>query len=263
MIKPATLRETARRLAVVFVALVLLVGFALPVRAQSQAVAGGEAPVKRATADAITVREAEIRHCRPGDIAVWGDGRDGPAPTRQLLFTYNPEHAPAFLPRETVEPLVRTALAAWAPCGLQLDWTEWMPRLERLDDVRIIGWMPPSDDAGALIGGADFAHRRLLLSPKVFTLLKDRNPAHLQSTLQMTLAHEIGHFLGLVAHSRRCVDVTSYYNDTQGRPCLTGNSAGVHSIKGLVEYRSVLPTACDIARCRRANNLPPLLDSAP
>ena len=67
------------------------------------------------------------------------------------------------------------------------------------------------------------------------------------------LAHEIGHFLGLVAHSRRCVDVTSYYHDGKGRHCLTNNIAGIRSVTGLIEYRSELPTACDIARCQRAN----------
>ena len=204
-------------------------------------------------ADPAAVRDAEIRECRAGDLATWGDGRDRPAPSRQMFFVYNPTNAPADFPRDEVVSMIRKAMNGWAACGLQLDWAEWMPALEAAPDVRVIGWMPASEDSGGLVGGADFARRRLLLSPKVFALLRERNPTLMQSTLQMTLAHEIGHFLGLVAHSRRCVDVTSYYHDGKGRHCLTNNIAGIRSVTGLIEYRSELPTACDIARCQRAN----------
>ena len=72
-------------------------------------------------------------------------------------------------------------------------------------------------------------------------------------TLQMTLSHEIGHFLGLMAHSRRCVDVMSYYQDGKGARCELREPS---AFKTRVEYRSSLPTACDIARCRAVNGLP-------
>ncbi|MBK6908811.1 MAG: hypothetical protein IPH08_17595 [Rhodocyclaceae bacterium] len=208
-----------------------------------------------AAVDPGEIREAEIRECRAGDLATWGDGRDRPAPSRQMFFAYNPTNAPADFSRDEVVAMVRKAMSGWAACGLQLDWAEWMPTLEAAPDVRVIGWMPASEDSGGLIGGADFVRRRLLLSPKVFAVLKARNPTLMQSTLQMTLSHEIGHFLGLVAHSRRCVDVTSYYHDGKGRHCLTENIGGIRSVKGVIEYRSDMPTACDIARCRRANGL--------
>ena len=37
-------------------------------------------------ADPAAVRDAEIRECRAGDLATWGDGRDRPAPSRQMFF---------------------------------------------------------------------------------------------------------------------------------------------------------------------------------
>jgi hypothetical protein len=206
--------------------------------------------------DAAQIRSDEILNCAPGDIVTWSDGRDVAAPIKQLIFSYDSTHAPEFVSAELMRKLTRTALEAWSPCGLRLDWAEWMPALTRLPETRVIGWMSPEDDAGALIGGADLARGRLLLSPSVFTLLKANNPARLEPTLQMTLAHEIGHFLGLVAHSRRCVDVTSYYDNQRGHRCLTANVGGVVSVPGVLEYRHELPTACDIARCQRANAEP-------
>lgn len=70
----------------------------------------------------------------------------------------------------------------------------------------------------------------------------------------MTVSHEMGHFLGLVAHSRRCVDVMSYYDDGKGQQCSLRDPA---ALRAHVEYRASLPTACDIQRCRAANGLQP------
>ena len=72
-------------------------------------------------------------------------------------------------------------------------------------------------------------------------------------TLQMVLSHEMGHFYGLMAHSRRCVDVLSYYHDGKGGQCFTRNPG---LLKAFPEYRSSLPTACDIQRCRILNRIP-------
>jgi hypothetical protein len=57
-----------------------------------------------------------------------------------------------------------------------------------------------------------------------------------------------------MAHSRRCVDVLSYYHDGKGGKCSSRDLAGMANF---VEYRHVLPTACDIQRCRTANGQPP------
>ena len=66
----------------------------------------------------------------------------------------------------------------------------------------------------------------------------------------MVVSHEMGHFFGLMAHSRRCIDVTSYYTDGKGGQCQTTDPG---LLKAFGEYRATLPTACDIERCRRAN----------
>ena len=62
--------------------------------------------------------------------------------------------------------------------------------------------------------------------------------------------HEMGHFLGLMAHSRRCVDTLSYYDNGKGERCALRDPKSWGSV---VEYRSMLPTACDIQRCRALN----------
>ena len=75
----------------------------------------------------------------------------------------------------------------------------------------------------------------------------------------MTASHEIGHFQGLSSHSKRCVDVLSYYA-VGGKKCnMRGN---VPMPKNVYEYRSSLPTACDIERCRMANKPWPLIRTA-
>jgi hypothetical protein len=50
------------------------------------------------------------------------------------------------------------------------------------------------------------------------------------------------------------VDVMSYYDNGKGDTCSTRDGG---SYKALPEYRSLLPTACDIARCRAVNGVPP------
>ena len=59
------------------------------------------------------------------------------------------------------------------------------------------------------------------------------NPAG--QILQMVLSHETGHFFGLMAHSRRCIDVMSYYTDAQGQTCSTrdGGSFSVRRVTAI------------------------------
>jgi predicted Zn-dependent protease len=102
---------------------------------------------------------------------------------------------------------------------------------------------------------ANLSQRTLSLSADMFRLLARRNPRHpAADTLQMAISHEMGHFFGLMAHSRRCVDVMSYYDNGKGDTCSTRDGG---SYKALPEYRALLPTACDIARCRAVNGVPP------
>ena len=196
------------------------------------------------------VRAEEIASCRADEIKTWKDGRDAPAASRQLVFAYEPAGAPAWFSRREIYAAIEQALQAWGGCGLQL---ELLP----LGQVAPAGAIRIRWDAAGSRGNAGLAdqgQRTLSLGPQVFALLHQRNPAWpAMDTLQMTLSHEIGHFLGLGAHSRRCVDVMSYYQDGKGARCELREPSAFRS---RVEYRSSLPTACDIARCRAVNGMP-------
>lgn len=198
-----------------------------------------------------TVREQEIQECRPGEIVTWNDGRDRTAVSPVLRFAYRHDGAPIWLLPEDVQPLVAKAVQAWAGCGIPVSLVSPREFDPRRGDTVLIQWSETG--SGGNVGQADLTRRTLTLGPQVFTQLRRANPGYdTRQTLQMTLSHEMGHFFGLVAHSRRCVDVLSYYNDGKGQRCLTRDPAGISSVP---EYRASLPTACDIQRCRIANGL--------
>jgi hypothetical protein len=67
---------------------------------------------------------------------------------------------------------------------------------------------------------------------------------------RVAISYEMGHLFWVMAHSRRCVDVTSYYNDGKDGHCTI---RGGSSLPPGVGYRSLLPTGCDIQRCRTVN----------
>ncbi len=162
----------------------------------------------------------------------------------------------AWFSAEQVQGVLQRAAQAWAPCGLPVQvMDDAQARRHKPDPAQ--GLVRVQWDDAAVRGNfaaANLTQRTLNLSPAMFALLRQRNPRHpAVETLQMTVAHEMGHFLGLVAHSRRCVDVMSYYDDGKGGRCSLREPA---ALKAHVEYRSALPTACDIQRCRAANRLP-------
>jgi hypothetical protein len=200
---------------------------------------------------AASIREQEIAQCLPGELQTWGDGRDRPAAAAALNFVLDPQGAPAWFDVATVLLAVEAAAKAWSPCGVQaqvmLAPTAKAPAgTEGL--VRVV-WSE-AGSAGAA-GLANLSQKTLSLNPAMFALLRKVNPQHdARETLQMVISHEMGHFFGVMAHSRRCVDVTSYYNDGKGQTC---NIRGGGKLPPGVEYRATLPTACDIARCRAAN----------
>lgn len=204
--------------------------------------AGAQEPLKS--------RSAEIAECRPGEMQTWHDGRDRAA-FSPLVFAYEPAGAPPWFARREVYALVETALAGWDRCGLH-------PQLLSLGQMPTAGTIRVRwNEAGARgnFGLANLGDRTLSLSPALFKLLRERNPRYpAQETLQMTLSHEIGHFFGLMAHSRRCVDVMSYYTDGKGGHCELRDPA---EFKRVIEYRASVPTACDIARCRAVNGRVP------
>jgi hypothetical protein len=196
-----------------------------------------------------SVRDQEIAECRPGEIVTWRDGRDRPALAAPLVFVYRHDQAPAWFSPALVRATLARAIEAWSPCGvpaLLIPAGRAAP-----DDAVRVQWS--ERDSLGNFGLANLGQRSLSLNPALFALLRSRNPKYdATQTLQMVIAHEMGHLFGLMAHSRRCIDVTSYYDDGKGQRCVTRDPL---QGKGVAEYRSVLPTACDIQRCRAANAL--------
>ena len=204
-----------------------------------------------ALAASADTRQDEINQCRPGELLTWPDGQDRPAASTSLHLVYRPGGAPAGLDEASVQQALQRALQAWSACGVP---------------GKVLGEAAAgAQDARSLVrvqwsevesrGNAGLSHlgqRTLTLGPAVFQLLANRRGrAVTLDTLQMTLSHEIGHFYGLMAHSRRCVDVMSYYDNGRGELCSTRDGS---SHRALPEYRASLPTACDIARCRALNS---------
>ncbi len=206
-------------------------------------------PPDKGKPTAPTVRDQEIAQCLPGEIQTWGDGKDRPITTRSLRFAYRHDNAPPWFTEAQVLALVKRSAEAWSECGIQL----------RVIAVPI-GKSPPEDAIQILwsdVGSrgqfalANVTARSLSIGPGLFALLRERNPKHpAEQTLQMVLSHEMGHFLGLMAHSRRCVDTLSYYDNGKGERCALRDPKSWGSV---VEYRSMLPTACDIQRCKALN----------
>lgn len=199
------------------------------------------------------VRVQEIAECRAGEIGTWGDGRDRAAIDTQLRVMYDHEGAPPWFDEALVLAALRRAADAWAACGIPATVWSRAPGAEVPAGVVLVSW----DDrlARGNFGLAHVGVRRLWLGGAAFRTLRARNaayPAH--ETLQMVVSHEMGHLYGLMDHSRRCVDVMSYYDNGQGERChaRNGNDRGWRG-----DYRALLPTACDIQRCRAAN-APPL-----
>lgn len=196
------------------------------------------------------VREAEMASCLPGEQSTWGDGQDRAAIASTVRLVYYPAGAPPQFSESRVRLALQRAATAWSACGVPGVLVE--AAVAPADAVQV-RW----DDAGTQgnFALADLGQRRLWLSKAMFDLLAQRNPRFpAGETLQMAISHEMGHFFGLMAHSHRCIDVMSYYHDGRGHTCTTRDGA---SYKSVPEYRALLPTACDIARCRAVNGKSP------
>ncbi len=201
---------------------------------------------------AQSVREQEIAECRPGEISTWEGAKDRPAISSSMRFVYSHAGSPAWFSEEAVLAAVQLAAQAWSACGVPA--AVLSAATSSATDAVAVQW----SEAGSRgnFGLANLGRRTLSLGPAAFALLQNRNPGYdARQTLQMVISHEMGHLFGLVAHSRRCVDVTSYYDDGNGAKCFSREPA---QMKAFTEYRSALPTACDIQRCRAANANPPL-----
>lgn len=203
------------------------------------------------TAAQGSVREQEIAECRAGEISTWGDGRDRPAVASPLVFVYQHRGAPTWFSEAEVLASVKRAAAAWSQCGVPSR-VLGADALAPAGAVRVL-WSEQGSVGN--FGLANLGQRSLSLGPAAFALLHKRNPGHdARQTLQMVISHEMGHLYGLMAHSRRCVDVTSYYRDGKGQTC---HVRDVRALKTVPEYRATLPTACDIQRCRIVNGFAP------
>ena len=199
-----------------------------------------------------SLRIQEINECRDDEIKTWGDGRDRPATSSLLAFTYNPKGSPNWFSEDQVLAMVTEASEAWSQCGVRTQMIPWKSTLEKQNLIIVIKW--DEKESRGNIGLANLNRRTLSLSPSVFGLLKTRNPRHdARETLLMVISHEMGHLFGLMAHSRRCIDVLSYYDNGKGDVCFSRDPLWKQRA---VEYRSTLPTACDINRCRKANGFP-------
>jgi len=206
-----------------------------------------------ALALATSVRAQEIDSCLPGELATWPDGQDRPAAGGALRLVYRHAGAPAWFDEALVLGTLQRAANGWAGCGVPAEViSEPAAALAPATVVRV-QW----DEAGTRgnFALANLGQRTLSLSAAMFALLAARNPRYpAPQTLQMAVSHELGHFYGLMAHSRRCVDVMSYYSfAAPGAPAQTCFTRDGGPYQALPEYRALLPTACDIARCRAVN----------
>lgn len=196
-----------------------------------------------------SLRDQEIAQCLPNEVATWGDGQDRPVAAGALLLAYRHDDAPAWFSAPQVLATVQRAAQAWSACGIGVQVQAVAPGARVPPGAVLVLWSDGA--AGGNFGLANLRTYSLALGPAAFRLLNQRNPAHpAADTLQMVVSHEMGHFFGLMAHSRRCVDVMSYYDNGKGERCVT-RDGGMPAWRG--DYRALLPTACDIARCRAVN----------
>lgn len=202
------------------------------------------------SADAAAVRAQEIASCLPGELVTWGDGADRPAAGGQVRLVYRHAGAPARFSRVQVLAAVQAAAIGWAGCGVPTAVLDEAAASSQPAGLVVVQWNESETRGNFAL--ANLHERTLSLSAALFDVLALRNPRHpALDTLQMALSHEMGHFFGLMAHSRRCADVMSYYQDSRGQPCSTRDGG---SWRRLPEYRALLPTACDLARCRAVNS---------
>ena len=197
----------------------------------------------------VELRNQEMTECSEGEIKTWEDNRDTAAKFSPIVFYYDHTGAPAWFSEKQVSELIERAASAWSQCGIPALVVSKNNKTNQSAGIVKIDW----DVAGSRgnFGLANLTQNQLSLGSAAFQLLNQRNPKHNASeTLQMVLSHEMGHFYGMMAHSRLCIDVLSYYHDGKGGQCY---SRFPDIIRKFPEYRSTLPTACDIQRCKILN----------
>ena len=197
----------------------------------------------------VELRNQEIAECSQGEIKTWEDNRDTAAKFSPIVFYYDHTGEPAWFSEKQVAELIERAASAWSQCGIPALVITKNNKAHPSTSIVSIDWNVAGSRGN--FGLANLTHNQLSLGSAAFQLLNQRNPKHnALETLQMVLSHEMGHFYGMIAHSRRCIDVLSYYHDGKGGQCY---SRFPDIIRKFPEYRSTLPTACDIQRCKILN----------
>jgi len=204
-----------------------------------------------ASATSSGLRESEINQCLANEIVTWNDGgKDTKMLSPSMVYVYDHQGAPEGFSEESVFASLKNASVAWDQCGGQNTVIFKRDLSPSVAGLKITALWSDEEKLGT-IGLANITKKTLTLSPEAFVNLRKANATrNLTETLQMVVSHEIGHFQGLTSHSRRCVDVLSYYTNASGEKCSIRNN-GVMPTN--IEYRSQLPTACDIQRCRASN----------
>lgn len=198
----------------------------------------------------VELRNQEIAECLEGEIKSWEDNRDTAAKFSPIVFYYDHTGAPAWFSEKQVAELIERAASAWSQCGIPALVVTKNNKAYSAAGTVTIDWNVAGSRGN--FGLANLTQNQLSLGSPAFQLLNQRNPKHnALETLQMVLSHEMGHFYGMLAHSRRCIDVLSYYHDGKGGQCY---SRFPDIIRKFPEYRSSLPTACDIQRCKILNH---------
>ena len=197
----------------------------------------------------VELRNQEIAECSQSEIKTWEDNRDTAAKFSPIVFYYDHTGAPAWFSEKQVSELIERAASAWSQCGIPALVVNKNNKAHPSSSMVSIDWNIAGSRGN--FGLANLTQNQLSLGLPAFQLLNERNPKHnALETLQMVLSHEMGHFYGMLAHSRRCIDVLSYYHDGKGGQCY---SRFPDIIRKFPEYRSTLPTACDIQRCKILN----------
>ena len=197
----------------------------------------------------VELRNQEIAECSQSEIKTWEDNRDTAAKFSPIIFYYDHTGAPAWFSEKQVSELIERAASAWSQCGIPALVVNKNNKVYPSTSMVSIDWNIAGSRGN--FGLANLTQNQLSLGSAAFQLLNQRNPKHnALETLQMVLSHEMGHFYGMLAHSRRCIDVLSYYHDGKGGQCY---SRFPDIIRKFPEYRSTLPTACDIQRCKILN----------
>ena len=197
----------------------------------------------------VELRNQEIAECSQSEIKTWEDNRDTAAKFSPIVFYYDHTGAPAWFSEKQVSELIERAASAWSQCGIPALVVNKNNKAHPSTSMVSIDWNIAGSRGN--FGLANLTQNQLSLGLPAFQLLNQRNPKHnALETLQMVLSHEMGHFYGMMAHSRRCIDVLSYYHDGKGGQCY---SRFPDIIRKFPEYRSTLPTACDIQRCKILN----------